>query len=315
MSTTPTSGIRLVAENLWKSYGDFTAVRGVSFALEPGEILGLLGQNGAGKTSIVNMLYGSVLRTQGTARFEPSGLDASSSQARRQLGIVTQENNLDPDFTVRDNLILFAHHFRILGGEAEQRADQLIEMLHLDEHRNLRIEELSGGMQRRLVLARALIPDPQIIFLDEPTTGFDPDVRQEFWKCILDLRTENKSILLTTHYMDEAERLCDRLILLQNGAIVDEGTPEELVQRIIGEEILELSGESTNNIEKLFPNGRVRLIPYGTQLLLPVAELQEAELAHLTSNTSLTLRRRKANLEDVFLALTGAGLSSEQSPR
>lgn len=305
MSSNNTTEVRLIAENLWKYYDDRAVVQGVSFALEPGEILGLLGRNGAGKTTIVGMLYGSVLRSKGSARFEPGGVPSESSEARRHLGIVTQENNLDPDFNLRDNLILFAHHYQIVGKEAEQRADQLIELLHLTEHRSHRIENLSGGLQRRLVLARALIPNPQVIFLDEPTTGFDPDVRQEFWRFILQLRDQGKSILLTSHYMDEAERLCDRLLLLQDGLKIDEGTPRELVSRIIGDEVIEVSGLEETTIRSILQNDSATILPFGTTFLLPSAQLNTTAYALLQEASPDQLRRRSANLEDVFLALTG----------
>ncbi len=298
------SGLRLVAENLWKYYNDKPVVQDVSFTLEPGEIVGLLGQNGAGKTTIVGMLYGAVVRSKGASRLEPGGIATDSSEARKSIGIVTQDDNLDPDFNVRDNLILFAHHYRITGSAAQKRADQLIETLGLEEFRTHRVDDLSGGFQRRVVLARALIPDPNIIFLDEPTTGFDPDVRQEFWKLILKLRAEGKSILLTTHYMDEAERLCDRIVLLQRGIKIDEGSPEQLIQRIIGREIVEVEGVSQEILRNIIPDQNTPILSFGTVFLVPQQVLSDSVLTQLQDAASPILRTRKANLEDVFLTLT-----------
>jgi lipooligosaccharide transport system ATP-binding protein len=228
--------------DLWKSYGDHTVVQGVNFTLNPGEILGLLGPNGAGKTTTVGMLYGAVIPSRGFVQLGENQIQAQGRQARSSMGIVTQEDNLDPDFTVFENLTFFAHHYRITGKAARKRAGELLAQVGLQDYANNRVDELSGGMKRRLVLARSLINYPQVVFLDEPTTGLDPDARQDFWRLVSELKQNGCGVLLTTHYMDEAQRLCDRLILLQHGKMIDQGSPDELIERTVGREVAEIEG-------------------------------------------------------------------------
>uniref|UniRef100_A0ACD5GTH9 ABC transporter ATP-binding protein n=1 Tax=Desertifilum tharense IPPAS B-1220 TaxID=1781255 RepID=A0ACD5GTH9_9CYAN len=183
-----TQPISLVAYDLWKEYGDRTVVQGVSFTLNPGEVLGVLYLNGAGKTTTVGMLYGSVLPTRGFVQIGDYQVQNQGREARSYLGIVTQEDNLDPDFTVFENLLHFAHHYRITGNAYRARASELLAQVNLQDYAKNQVDELSGGMKRRLVLARALINQPSIIFLDEPTTGLDPDARQDFWKLVTQLK-------------------------------------------------------------------------------------------------------------------------------
>src|SRR4028118_1421489 len=226
-----TEPMALKVYDLWKTYGSRQVVQGVNFTLHPGEILGLLGPNGAGKTTTVGMLYGAVVPSRGFVQLGQHQVQAQGRQVRASMGIVTQEDNLDPDFTVFENLAYFAHHYRIIGKAARNRAGELLAQVGLQEYASNRVDELSGGMKRRLVLARALINNPQVVFLDEPTTGLDPDARQDFWKLVSQLKQQGCGVLLTTYYMDEAQRLCDRLILLQQGKMIDQGTPEELIER------------------------------------------------------------------------------------
>lgn len=295
--------------DLWKTYGAKEVVQGVNFTLNPGEILGLLGPNGAGKTTTVGMLYGAVVPSRGFVQLGEHQVQSHGRQVRSLMGIVTQEDNLDPDFTVFENLVYFAHHYRITGKLARNIAGELLAQVGLQEFASNRVDELSGGMKRRLVLARALINNPQVVFLDEPTTGLDPDARQDFWKLVSQLKQKGCGVLLTTHYMDEAQRLCDRLILLQQGKMIDQGTPAELIERTVGREVVEIEGISEATLQNLAQQFGTWYRPFGSSYLigLPVDNPQPLweKLSHFTPER---LTRRRTNLEDVFLRLTGTSL-------
>lgn len=295
--------------DLWKTYGVREVVQGINFTLNPGEILGLLGQNGAGKTTTVGMLYGAVVPSRGFVQLGQHQVQSQGREARRLMGIVTQEDNLDPDFTVFENLVYFAHHYRITGKLARNIAGELLAQVGLQEFASNRIDELSGGMKRRLVLARALINNPQVVFLDEPTTGLDPDARQDFWKLVGQLRQKGCGVLLTTHYMDEAQRLCDRLILLQQGKMIDQGTPEELIERTVGQEVVEIEGIPEATIQNLAQQAGTWYRPFGSSYLigLPINNPQPL-WEKLSDFKPQLLTRRSTNLEDVFLRLTGTSL-------
>lgn len=300
-----TASEALTAHDLWKSYGAHTVVQGVSFTLNPGEILGLLGANGAGKTTTVGMLYGTVVPSRGFVQLAQYEIQTQGREARATMGIVTQQDNLDPDFTVFENLIVFAHHYRIVGKAARKRAGELLAQVGLEDYAQNRVDELSGGMQRRLVLARALINNPRVIFLDEPTTGLDPDARQDFWRLLSQLKQNNCGVLLTTHYMDEAQRLCDRLILLQQGKMIDQGTPTELIERTVGQEVVEIEGIPESTLQQLVEQARTWYRPFGSSYLIGLPVNAPLELwEQLTTLESERLTRRRANLEDVFLRLT-----------
>lgn len=304
-----TESMALTVHDLWKSYGDRTVVQGVNFILNPGEILGMLGPNGAGKTTTVGMLYGAVVPSRGFVQLGQNQIQAQGRAARASMGIVTQEDNLDPDFTVFENLIFFAHHYRIIGKAARTRAGELLAQVGLQDYALHRIDELSGGMKRRLVLARALINYPQVVFLDEPTTGLDPNARQDFWRLVTQLKQNGCGVLLTTHYMDEAQRLCDRLILLQQGKMIDQGTPTELIERTVGREVVEIEGISEPTLQQMAHQAGTWYRPFGSSYLigLPIDNPQPLwEQLSATAPTRLT--RRRTNLEDVFLRLTGASL-------
>jgi lipooligosaccharide transport system ATP-binding protein len=274
--------------------------------VEPGEILGFLGPNGAGKTTTVGMLYGAVIPTRGVVRFNGYTLPGEGREARRGMGIVTQEDNLDPDFHVVDNLVCFANHYGMWGRVARDRAEELVERVGLQEHRNHVPDDLSGGLKRRLVLARALLNKPRLIFLDEPTTGLDPESRQGFWKLVADLRQEGCGVVLTTHYMDEAQRLCDRLILMQEGLMVDRGTPAELIQRTVGKEVVEVEGVAEETLRDLAERQGSWWRRFGTGHLIAIrAEDRHICLDALEQMNPRRLTLREANLEDVFLRLTG----------
>lgn len=300
------SFMTLTAYDLWKCYGDSAVVQGVSFVLQPGEIVGLLGPNGAGKTTTVGMLYGSVIPSRGFVQFGSWQIPTQGRQARTHMGIVTQEDNLDPDFTVFENLTHFAHHYRIRGTVARQRAGELLDLVNLQDRGKAQIDELSGGMKRRLVLARALVNRPQIVFLDEPTTGLDPDARQDFWRLVLHLKAQGCGVLLTTHYMDEAQRLCDRILLLQQGKVIDEGNPPDLIARTVGQEVAEIEGVPAEKLQALADQFAVWSRPFGTAHLMPLPLDQPESLwLQIEALQPQRLVRRQANLEDVFLRLTG----------
>lgn len=295
----------LVAYDLWKFYGDRPVVQGVNFSINPGEVLGLLGPNGAGKTTTVGMLYGAVAPSRGFVKLGNIPVHADGRSARAKMGIVTQEDNLDPDFSVIENLIHFAHHYRIRGKAARQRAGELLAKVDLQDYARSAVDELSGGMKRRLVLARAMINHPQMVFLDEPTTGLDPDARQEFWKLVIDLRQQGCGVLLTTHYMDEAQRLCDRLLLLQQGQVIDQGTPSELIDRTVGKEVVEIEGVEEAQLQSLVTQFGTWGRAFGSGYLIALPHEHAALWGQLAAMEPQRLTRRRANLEDVFLRLTG----------
>ena len=299
----------LTAAGLWKSYKGREVVRDVACRVDAGEVLCFLGPNGAGKTTTVGMLYGGVLPDAGTIQFLDFHIPAQSRQARAAIGIVTQEDNLDPDFDVAENLIRFACYYGITGRTASRRVDELIEKVGLQEHRTHKPDELSGGLKRRLVLARSLLNNPLLVFLDEPTTGLDPESRQEFWKLVTDLRSQGCGIVLTTHYMDEAQRLSDRLLLMQQGRIVDEGTPEELIRRVVGSKVAEIQGIMESDLRPVAEKFNAWMRPFGSGYILAMpAQDDEAARLALQELTSTSIAIRAANLEDVFLRLTGDNL-------
>jgi lipooligosaccharide transport system ATP-binding protein len=230
----------LEARGLTKRYGTLTAVNGIDFDVQASQCVGFLGPNGAGKTTTVKMVAGFSPITAGSALV--FGIDVSQHprDVKRQIGVCPQEDNLDPDFSVWKNLMVFARYFAMPRFLAQRRAHELLQFLHLTEKMTARIDELSGGMKRRLLLARALLNSPGLLLLDEPTTGLDPQARHLIWQRVRQLRDGGTTVLLTTHYMEEASQLCDRVILMDEGTILLEGKPEELVAREVGREVVEL---------------------------------------------------------------------------
>jgi lipooligosaccharide transport system ATP-binding protein len=257
------------------------------------------------------MLTGMVLPTSGEIWFGDLPIPQESTKARHRIGIVTQDDTLDHEFTAEDNLLIYGRHYRMSRRDAALRTGELLELTGLTGHRGKRPEELSGGLRRRLTLARAIFNRPDLVFLDEPTTGLDPDSRQEFWKLVADLRGRGTGLVLTTHYMDEAQRLCDRLLLMQEGRLVDEGRPGELIERTIGREVLEMEGVDEGKLGRLALELGAWSRPFGQGWLLAVPRERSRE--SLVENIERELQpqrltHRPANLEDVFLRLTGAAL-------
>lgn len=295
------------AKDLKKDFGGFTAVDGISFHLHSGECLGLLGPNGAGKTSTIRMIYGFSPLTSGILKVFGSDIETHWRAIKFAIGVCQQENNLDPDLTVLQNLEVFAKYFDIPKKEARKKALELLEFMALDHRRESTVTELSGGMMRRLVLARALINDPELLILDEPTTGLDPQSRHQVWEKLDQLRSRGLSILLTTHYMDEAARLCDRLIIMDHGKILVEGSPAELVREYVGKQVVEV----------LHPDGDLRAFiqanqftydDLGQRLIIYGKEEDRLFETFVSQYCHEDCILRSATLEDVFLRLTGREL-------
>ncbi len=295
------------ARNLKKRFGDFVAVDDISFDLLHSECLGLLGPNGAGKTTTIRMLYGFSPLTSGTLKIFGVDVNSGWRQIRFGIGVCQQDNNLDPDLTVIQNLQVFAGYFDIPKQAAVERADQLLHFIALDHRRDHPVNSLSGGMMRRLVLARALINEPELLILDEPTTGLDPQSRHQVWEKLDQLKSDGLSILLTTHNMDEASHLCDRLIIMDHGKILVVGKPAELVREYAGRDVLEVFDpaegfrEYVSSLGFLHDNLDHRIIIYGREDERLFERIGEERCADKCI-------RRMATLEDVFLRLTGREL-------
>jgi lipooligosaccharide transport system ATP-binding protein len=302
----------ITARGLTKRYGDRVAVDGIDFKVEPGICFGFLGPNGAGKTTTMKMIYG--LATVDSGELVVLGLDAARQrrQIKSRLGVVPQETNLDGDLTVRENLLQQARYFEVDPGEAAQRAEELLEFSLLGDRGDERIHGLSGGMKRRLLISRALMGDPDLVVLDEPTTGLDPQARLAVWGALDRLRRRGVTLLLTTHYMEEAERLCDRLVIMDEGRIADGGRPADLVRTHVGREVLELRLDEGCEADRLIASldGRIQGHDLSDRTLMLYADDAEAVLEGLDHDVFPTESAlvRRATLEDVFLRLTGRSL-------
>jgi len=297
----------VVARSLRKMYDGFVAVDDIDFDVREGECFGLLGPNGAGKTTTIRMIYCFSPVTAG--KLTVLGLDVNQAprEIKHRIGVVPQENNLDPDFTVLQNLLIYARYFGLEGAVARRKADELLEFVQLTDKRDVLIEALSGGMKRRLIVARALLNDPEFLILDEPTTGLDPQARHLIWEKIRELRRRGVTILLTTHYMEEAAQLCDRLIIVDHGRILVEGPPAQLIQQHIGRDVLEVVSRDARLLSHIQARGYDhQQAPGRLFLFTDGAESLHAELAGRFELDELVVRR--ATLEDVFLKLTGREL-------
>jgi lipooligosaccharide transport system ATP-binding protein len=297
------------ARGLTKRFGELTAVDGIDFDVAKGEAFGFLGPNGAGKSSTMRMIGCVSPVTDGTLRV--LGLDPLSDgpAIRGRLGVVPQLDTLDNELTVRENLVIYGRYFGLSRKELRVRADELLEFVQLGERANDPVEPLSGGMKRRLTIARSLVNDPDVLLLDEPTTGLDPQARHVVWDRLFRLKQRGVTLVLTTHYMDEAEQLCDRLVIMDRGTIAAEGSPVELIQRLSTREVVELrfAGE-TPSVDGVF-DGRVARVEELPDRVLLYTEDGDAlvPVAHELLNPQSVLVRR-STLEDVFLRLTGRTL-------
>lgn len=295
-----------MAKDLQKSFKDFAAVNSISFNIDEGEMFGFLGPNGAGKTTTMRMIQ--CVSPVSAGKLEVLGMNVASHQREIKsfMGVVPQENNLDGDFTVYENLLVYSRYFDIPQDEAEKRVEELLDFVHLQEKRDVMTESLSGGMKRRLVLARALINRPRLLILDEPTVGLDPQARHLIWDKLRGLKKQGVTIVLTSHYLDEVEKLCDRLVVMDNGKILVEGSPRGVIEEFIGSDIIEAehnpqlleclekretSYEIIGDIVHIYPDNAMELSEF---------LLMECSLSKISA--------RPATLEDVFLKLTGRRL-------
>ena len=299
----------LSTKELHKSYGRGTArrevVRGLSFELNRGECFGLLGPNGAGKTTTLRMLLGLTHPDSGSIDVLGRPVPQAAREARIRIGVVPQLDNLDPDFTVHENLLVYGRYFGLADAVIQPRIPDLLAFAGLESRADSTIRELSGGMKRRLVLARALVNDPDLIFLDEPTTGLDPQARHVIWERLRRLRNQGKSILLTTHFMDEAERLCDRLIIMDRGKTIAEGGPRDLIAQHIENEVLEVYGEGVQAWVDRFARNLTQRAEITGETAFCYADSVTPLVDDLKSRADLRYVNRPPNLEDVFLRLTG----------
>ncbi|HJV75302.1 MAG TPA: ATP-binding cassette domain-containing protein [Noviherbaspirillum sp.] len=302
------SGILSVA-NLRKSYGNGAArsivVDGLSFELRRGECYGLLGPNGAGKTTTLRLCLGLTVPDSGQISLIGKPVPAEARPARLRVGVVPQADNLDPDFTVTENLLVFGRYFGMRDEQIRARTPGLLEFANLTAKKDANIGELSGGMKRRLTLARALINDPDLIFMDEPTTGLDPQARHMIWDRLKSLLGEGKSILLTTHFMDEAERLCDRLAVIDHGKMIAEGTPRDLIRQHIEAEVVEVYGDNARSWAGSEGRPRAGRIEVSGETFFCYTNNAQAILQSLQGRLGVRYLHRPANLEDLFLKLTG----------
>jgi len=294
------------AEGLKKNYGSTVAVDGVAFSVKKGEVFGFLGPNGAGKTTTMKMIACVSPRTAGTLTVLGMDPDQDPAGIKTRLGIVPQETNLDPDFTCFGNLFTYARYFDIPDKAAAKKADELLAFVQLTEKRDVAVDKLSGGMKRRLILARALVNNPDILILDEPTIGLDPQARHMIWEKLRALQAQGNTIVLTTHYLDEAARLCDRLVIMDNGRILVEGAPADLVRDHAGREIVEVE-----NSEEAISCLCDLKIPYEVAGdMIQVATESSRDIAKILLDRCHPEKviTRPATLEDVFLKLTGRKL-------
>lgn len=288
------------AQSLKKNFAKFTAVNGISFNVERGETFAILGENGAGKSTTMRMIACRSPLSAGELSIEGLNVKREDRKIRSLIGVVPQENNLDPDLNVRENLLVYSRYFRIPKGTAQTRCDDLLEFIRLNEKANAKVEQLSGGMKRRLIIARALLHRPKILLLDEPTTGLDPNVRQEIWEKLEELRrTENLTIVLSTHYMDEAEKLAQRLFVMAHGKIVVEGVPREIIEDKVKKfalEIREADSLKLRQTERIISQERG-----STHLYFAETSEELTPLMNFYGSRQMILR--PSNLEDVFLQL------------
>jgi lipooligosaccharide transport system ATP-binding protein len=299
------------ARGLTKTYGDFVAVDGIDFDVAKGESFGFLGPNGAGKSTTMRIIGATSVRTSGTLTILGKDPEKNGPQIRSHLGVVPQQDNLDSELTVSENIFIYGRYFGLSSSFINKKIPELLEFAQLEEKKNVKVEALSGGMKRRLTIARSLVSVPDILMLDEPTTGLDPQARHILWDRLFRLKEQGVTLLITTHYMDEAEQLCDRLIVMDKGKIMAEDSPAQLIKDYSTKEVLEVRFGSDRNqemVDVLRPLAdRIEVLPDRILLYAEDGEqlLEQIAAKGIHPNTSLV---RRSSLEDVFLRLTGRSL-------
>jgi ABC-type multidrug transport system, ATPase component len=308
-----TKSTAIEIKDLTKKYDDKIVVNGISLEIEKGECFGLLGPNGAGKTTAMKMMYCSALVTSGELYVLGLNVKKNYKEIKSRIGVVPQEDGLDPDFTVLENLLVYANYHNLEPKEAELRAQALLRLMKLEEYQDRSVDTLSGGMRRRLAIARGLINSPEVVFLDEPTTGLDPQARIWIWDFFKHLKSEKNTLVLTTHYMEEAEQMCDRVAIIDNGKILTVGTPRDLIRELIGKEVVEFD---TNPVDLNYYLGRLREAGFAYQVIkdtvsVLIKDNQDGRKAvDLIASDKIYIR--KPTLNDVFLKLAGHQLRNEQ---
>jgi lipooligosaccharide transport system ATP-binding protein len=299
------------ARGLTKKFGDFTAVNGIDFDVVKGESFGLLGPNGAGKSTAMRMIGATSQRTSGALTILDKDPEKFGPQIRAHLGVVPQQDNLDTHLTVTENLYIYGRYFGLSRKFVKGKIEELLAFAQLEEKRNSKVESLSGGMKRRLTIARALVSEPEILMLDEPTTGLDPQARHILWDRLFRLKEDGVTLLITTHFMDEAEQLCDRLVVMDKGSIMAEGSPAQLIKEYSTKEVLEVrfgserNSQMANDLSQLCE--RIEELPDRILMYTEDGEelLERVYKKNFHPKTSLV---RRSSLEDVFLRLTGRTL-------
>ncbi|XGC80982.1 ABC transporter ATP-binding protein [Bdellovibrio bacteriovorus] len=306
------TNVAIEIKDLTKKYADKVAVDGINLEIYKGECFGILGPNGAGKSTTMKMMYCSALVTSGELYVLGLNVKKNYREIKTRIGVVPQEDGLDPDFTVLENLLVYASFHNIPKADAELRAQALLRLMKLEEYKDRSVETLSGGMKRRLAIARGLINSPEVIFLDEPTTGLDPQARIWIWDFFKNLKSQKSTLVLTTHYMEEAEQMCDRVAVIDNGKILTIGKPKDLIRDLIGKEVVEFD---TNPVDLNYYLGRLRSEGYSYQVIkdtvsVLIKENQEGrKVVDLIASDKIFIR--KPTLNDVFLKLAGHQLRDE----
>ncbi|AFX99837.1 ABC transporter ATP-binding protein [Bdellovibrio bacteriovorus] len=306
------TNVAIEIKDLTKKYDDKIAVDGINLEIYKGECFGLLGPNGAGKSTAMKMMYCSALVSSGELYVLGLNVKKNYREIKSRIGVVPQEDGLDPDFTVLENLLVYASFHNIPVAEADLRAQALLRLMKLEEYQDRSVETLSGGMKRRLAIARGLINSPEVVFLDEPTTGLDPQARVWIWDFFKHLKSEKSTLVLTTHYMEEAEQMCDRVAIIDGGRILTVGKPRDLIRELIGKEVVEFD---TNPVDLNYYLGRLRAEGFSYQVIkdtvsVLVKENQEGRrVVDLIASDKIFIR--KPTLNDVFLKLAGHQLRDE----
>ena len=297
--------------HLTKRYGQATVVNDVSFSIAPGECLGVIGPNGAGKTTTIRMCLGQTAPDEGSIEVLGLSMPRDGTAIKAQLGVVTQFDSLDPDFTCAENILVYGRYFGLPTALIQERIPRLLEFAALSHKADAKPGELSGGMRRRLSLARALVNDPKLLLLDEPTTGLDPQARHLMWERLQVLLHEGKSILLTTHFMDEAERLCSRLLVLDHGRKITEGTPRDLISSHLEPDVVEAYGQGALALADSPVRALASRVEVSGETVFFYTQDARALLEALAAHAGLRTLHRPANLEDLFLKLTGRQIREE----